>query len=286
MMLRGQRYKTAKDFKPFVRASVTGYLLGTTFKTKHALAEALEAADPHTQPWGRTRLAYQIDEARRELLGDDDETTGRATGRTRAAEISPTEADLTEGIAFGLEEDDAPLVPVVNPLGGRPQGSTLKASRKHKKVKAALMDSASKAYSERKAAVVPEGGRLAKGAMAAILAEKLEKYQAAHPDVRLDKPENQPLKNSVYRRVLRHEARPEHHRVVVEGSRGPLSLLAPVEQLLLSFIAEAAEVGIYMTTGDLRAKIADLMCGKPMARSTPSSPPRPAACGTPPGISW
>jgi hypothetical protein len=90
-------------------------------------------------------------------LGDDDEATGRATGRTRAAEISPTEADLTEGIAFGLEEDDAPLVPVVNPLGGRPQGVTLEASRKPKKVKEALMDSASKAYSERKA-VVPEGG--------------------------------------------------------------------------------------------------------------------------------
>ena len=76
MMLRSQRYTTAKDFQPFIQASALGYLLGTTFQTKHALAEALEAVDPHTQPWGRTRLAYQIDEARRELLGDDDEATG------------------------------------------------------------------------------------------------------------------------------------------------------------------------------------------------------------------
>jgi len=43
---KGGRYKNAKVFKPFVRASVEGFLLGTTFKTKKTLAEALEAVDP------------------------------------------------------------------------------------------------------------------------------------------------------------------------------------------------------------------------------------------------
>ena len=49
MMLRqrkGERYKNAKEFRPLFRASVEGYLLGTTFKTKKTLAEALEAVDP------------------------------------------------------------------------------------------------------------------------------------------------------------------------------------------------------------------------------------------------
>ena len=59
---------------------------------------------------------------------------------------------MTEGIAFGLFEDDSPVVPLVNPLGGRPQGSTLEASRKHKEAKEDLMDSAAKAYYERKVA--------------------------------------------------------------------------------------------------------------------------------------
>ena len=94
MMLRlrkGERYKKAKHFKPFVRESVSGYLLGTSFKTKKALAEALEAVDPHAQPWGRTRLAYQIDEAMKRLTAGAE--TERATGRTRAAEVSPTDAN-------------------------------------------------------------------------------------------------------------------------------------------------------------------------------------------------
>ena len=149
---------------------------------------------------------------------------------------------MTEGIAFGLEEDDAPLIPVVNPLGGRPKGYTLEASRKHKKVTEALMDSAVKAYSERKAAA--EGGRVTKGAMDAIMVEKIEKYQKANPDAGLHKKENQPEKRSVYKRALRHAADPTHHRLIVEGSRGPAPILARLEPLLLALIAEAAEVGI------------------------------------------
>ena len=46
MMLRlrkGERYKEAKHFKPSMRESVPGYRLGTSFKTKKALAEALES---------------------------------------------------------------------------------------------------------------------------------------------------------------------------------------------------------------------------------------------------
>jgi hypothetical protein len=115
MMLRlrkGERYPSAKAYKPLVRESVVGYLLGTTFKTKAALAEALEAVDPNAQPWGRTRLAYQIDEAKKRMVAANE--AGRATGLTRPAENSPTDADLTEGIAFGLEEDDAPLLPVTS----------------------------------------------------------------------------------------------------------------------------------------------------------------------------
>ena len=40
---KGERYKKAKDFKPFVRESLSSYLLSTSFKTKKALAEALES---------------------------------------------------------------------------------------------------------------------------------------------------------------------------------------------------------------------------------------------------
>ena len=69
-----------------------------------------------------------------------------------AAEVSLTGANLTECIAFGPEGDDAPLIPVVNSLGWRPQGPTLAASRKHKEVKEAPKDSAVKARFERKAA--------------------------------------------------------------------------------------------------------------------------------------
>jgi len=90
MMLRqrkGERYKNAKEFRPLFRASVEGYLLGTTFKTKKTLAGALEAVDPRAQPWGRTRLAYQIDEAMKGLT--DGAETKWTTGRTRPAEISP-----------------------------------------------------------------------------------------------------------------------------------------------------------------------------------------------------
>jgi len=46
MMLRlrkGERYKEAKHFKPSMRESVPGYRLGTSFKTKKALAEALDS---------------------------------------------------------------------------------------------------------------------------------------------------------------------------------------------------------------------------------------------------
>ena len=192
----------------------------------------------------------------------DGAETKRATGRTRPAEISPSAADLTEGIAFGLDEDDSPVVPVVNPLGGRPQGSTLEASRKHRKVREGLVDSAAKAYYERK--VAADGGRVKKGAMDAILAEQRDKYQKAHPGAGLEKTEIKPMKTAIYQRVLRHEARPEHHRLIVEGSRGPASILASIEPLLLAFIAEAAEVGIYMNTGDLRPRMADLMSGKPI----------------------
>ena len=188
-------------------------------------------------------------------------TAGAETALTRAAEVSPTDANLTECIAFGLEEDDAPLIPVVNPLGGRPQWSTLEASRRHKKVKDDLMNSVAKAYSERKAAAE---GRVVKGAMDDIMAEKLDKYQKANPDADLHKTENQPKKTSVYKRAQRHADDPMHHRLVVQGSRGPAPILAPLEPLLLSFIAEAAEVGIYMNTGDLRRRMADLMFQKPI----------------------
>ena len=40
---KGECYKKAKDFKPFVRESLSSYLLSTSFKTKKALAEALES---------------------------------------------------------------------------------------------------------------------------------------------------------------------------------------------------------------------------------------------------
>jgi len=43
----------------------------------------------------------------------DGAETKRATGWTRLAEISPSVADLTEGIAFGLFEDDSPVVPTL-----------------------------------------------------------------------------------------------------------------------------------------------------------------------------
>jgi len=63
-------------------------------------------------------------------------------------------------------------------------------------VKGAFMDSAVRAYYERKAAA--EGGRVTRGAMNAIIIEILDKYQKANPNADLHKTENQHKKRPVY----------------------------------------------------------------------------------------
>jgi hypothetical protein len=94
----GERYKNAAAFKPFVRECASGFLMRTTFKSRDALTAALEAVDPGSKKWGRARVNYQLAAAKKSMMAE----TTAATGRTRPAEISPTDADLTEGFGLGL----------------------------------------------------------------------------------------------------------------------------------------------------------------------------------------
>ena len=85
----------------------------------------LEATDPDPEAaWGRQRKTRK-EEMIKEQRGK------------RPSEGSPSEVDLTEGLTttfLGSMELIPPAAAEVNPLGGRPLGTTIAASREKKKV--------------------------------------------------------------------------------------------------------------------------------------------------------
>jgi hypothetical protein len=104
------------------------------------LKVALELFDPNQKPWERQRLEYHINRGGKKLA-------------RRSAERSPSEGNLTEGFLIddgGIDltafEEGTLATPETSTGGGRPKGTTLEASRKLKKVKAQLLDSATKAW--------------------------------------------------------------------------------------------------------------------------------------------
>lgn len=97
----------------------------------------LEATDPDPEAsWGRQRLDYQLKARKDEMLKE------QQRGK-RPSEGSPSDGNLTEGLTtnfLGFDGVDAhaPAAAAVNPLGGRPLGSTIAASRETKKVRPSL----------------------------------------------------------------------------------------------------------------------------------------------------
>jgi hypothetical protein len=89
--------------------------------------------------------------------------------------------------------------------------------------------------------------------------EKTTKYKGAKPGVDLEKPKKAAVSNRVRRSILD----PERHRL--EGAaRGPKPVLADLEDLMLAFVEEAAEVGIFMNLKEVEQKMADLMHDTPV----------------------
>lgn len=254
-----------------MREAVRMHILGEfPYQSRTELVKALEAADPKEgAEWNRTRLDYQLTKVKREMMAG-------APSRARGAEISPSDANLTEGFGVGEADGSTGLMGLdltllgeaspttetaaPNPLGGRPEGTTKEASRRAKKAKEALLDSASKAYAKKKEeyAADKEAGRpiSSTGAMKAIIAEKVEKYSLAYK-----MPMEPPSTKTIYTRVRRHEGQGRPLRGL---RRGPDPLLVEVEPLLLSFVEEAAEVGIYFNSKQLAAKMADLISETPI----------------------
>ena len=89
--------------------------------------------------------------------------------------------------------------------------------------------------------------------------EKTTKYKDANPGMDVEKPKKATVSNRVRRNILD----PERHRL--EGAaRGPNPALADLEDLMLAFVEEAAEVGIFMNLKEVAQKMADLMHDTPV----------------------
>jgi hypothetical protein len=170
LLLRGQRLENSKQMKAFALDAIGLHLLGEyPYKNTDDLVAALNEADPKGTTWERQRLEYHMNKIRGQMLAAQ-----RTPAVRRPAETSPSDADLTEGFGVGedapgaldftvfggeLPEDTAAaeLPPPPNPLGGRPIGTTLAASRDLKEANAELMDSATRAWATKSTALAPAG---------------------------------------------------------------------------------------------------------------------------------
>jgi len=196
----------------------------------------------------------------------------------RPAETSPSDGDLTEGFGVGedapgahdapgaldfalfdaeVPEDTAaaelPLPP--NPLGGRPIGTTKAASRALKKANSELMDSATREWAAKSAALAPAGLGARRGLLQGVIDLKTGQYKGKYPDMVLDPPKKAAVSNRVRRNILD----PKHR--LDDVTYGPKPILADVEELLVAYIEESAKVGIYMNLAEIARKMADLMHG-------------------------
>jgi hypothetical protein len=98
-----------------------------------------------------------------------------------------------------------------------------------------------------------------RGLLMKAIDEKTTKYKDANPGMDLEKPKKAKVSNRAWRSILA----PERNRL--EGAaRGPKPVLADLEDLMLAFVEEAAEVGIFMNLKEVTRKMADLMHGAPV----------------------
>ena len=236
------------------------------FDSREAALEALNRADPENKEWTRQRLDYQVNR----VLQEEQQKKALAESKKRPATRSPAASpfDGQEGFPVdghidhlglnlqGMDLDKPPANPPprANPRGGRPVGTTIAASKEVKKVNAALIDSATRAW-----ALAKEGTEAPeRGALVAMLTRKAESYRALYPSLLL----TTPSVKSISHRVQRHAAAPEKHSLVSHG-RGPLPILAKLEDVLVAWIEELATYGIFSSTRELRYRMADLMRGTP-----------------------
>ena len=130
-LLRVKRCQTPAKFKAKIREVVGMHLLGLApFIAYSSVKKELEAADLDPEAgWGRQRLGYQF-KARKKRCWQ--RYAGSAPWRTRRLlAILPRASRQT---FFDLEDAPAPAAADVNPLGGRPLGTIVAASRVVKKM--------------------------------------------------------------------------------------------------------------------------------------------------------
>jgi hypothetical protein len=263
MLLRGQRCKTANQMKAYVHDYVRLHLLGSPgYKSIEELVEKLERIDPNPDSkWTRHRSYHHFVKVKAAMIAEqqgDDCKAGK-----QSADGAP-EGDHTSGLDLALFDHaaaspEAPKSPP-NPLGGRPKGTTKEAERAAKKANAALLDSAVKAWKQKREREGDTDAYITRGALKDIIDEKHTKFSMLNPGIQVQAPKA----DSVRRRVLRFESNPKRHSLEVGlHGRGPEPLLREAEEVLLNFMDEIAEFGIYLSGNELCQKMADLIHDTP-----------------------
>ena len=154
--LRGQRCHTAKQMKYYIHDYVGQHLLGISgFRTIEELVAKLEKKNPDANSkWTEHRLQYHFHEVKAAMMLEQQNSTKRPAGG------APQE-DHASGLDLTFFDDTSPEAPKSprnhiedaesrNPLGDRPKGKTKEAARAAKRVKAALVDSAVKAWQQKR----------------------------------------------------------------------------------------------------------------------------------------
>ena len=181
--------------KVFVEEVLEKHLLGLfPYKKEEEVVQTLEERDPSGKKWSRQRLAYQLERVKCLMLKVQRAGSPERAPGKRQAQGSPSKLNITEVI-----EEDEPTT-TINPLGGRPQGTTIAASRENKRANRLHLDSATRAWAE-------ESKTAGLGRLKEILIEKHQRYRALFPDSIIH-----PLQRStISSRVSRHGKHPNQY---------------------------------------------------------------------------
>ena len=138
--------------KSCIHDYVGQHLLGRSgFRTIEELIEKLEKKDPNpNSKWTEHRLEYHFDKVKAAMMLEHQNSTKRPAGGA-PQEHHASGLDLTFFDDTSPEAPESPRNHIEdaesrNPLGGRPKGKTKEAARAAKRVKAALVDSAVRAW--------------------------------------------------------------------------------------------------------------------------------------------
>jgi hypothetical protein len=154
--LRSQRCMNAKQMKDCVHDYVGQHLLGRSgFRTIEELVAKLEKKDPDAKSkWTEHRLRYHFRKVNAAIMLEQQNSTKHPAGGA-PQEDHASGLDLTFFDDTSPEAPKSPRKPLEDadsryPLGGRPKGTTKEAARAAKRVKAALVDSAVKAWKQKR----------------------------------------------------------------------------------------------------------------------------------------